>query len=102
MRIDDQQGDAGSVVRVAWNVLEADEQAPTPRRTEDPVQATVRGVVDAPVHVGEVVEVRTASGRSVRGRVIEVDPRYPASFGTPIHALTRIGPDLKSRCWSTS
>lgn len=74
-------------VELEWEELAPDERAsgcPPDTRTV-PYLARVRGMAAAPT-VGDDTEVRTPTGRLIRGRVRELDPGYEHSFGHPLPA----------------
>jgi hypothetical protein len=76
---------AGRWARVHRLVLPPDERAPgIPADTAAaPFEAWVNGWLEHEAAVGEQAIVRTASGRLVEGRLVEIDPAYRHSFGAP-------------------
>ena len=79
-------GDCPGVwTELEWLVLRPEERAEScpPDTRLLPYRARTRGMALRPV-VGSEAEVRTASGRRVRGRVHDLDPGYEHTFGRPL------------------
>jgi hypothetical protein len=75
----------GTWTEIEWTVLEPDERgAGVPAETRaTPYLARCRGMATGP-EVGQEVEIRTATGRQLRGRVRELLPGYHHTFGSPL------------------
>ena len=88
----------GDWVQIEKTILEAGSRAPgIPEDTAKlPMLARVKGFALGSVSVGEELEIETAIGRRVCGRLVEVDPRYDHDFGGPIPELTRAGLDARA------
>ena len=88
----------GDWVQVERTILEAGSRAPgIPGDTADlPMLARVKGFALDSASVGEDLEIETAIGRRIRGRLVEVDPTYGHDFGGPIPELTRAGLDARA------
>ena len=89
----------GSWVEVHRVVLQAGERAPqVPEDTSQvPLEVRVRGFLMHPAALGDDAEVRTASGRCLRGVLREVNPAYTHGFGSPVAALSGIREELRER-----
>lgn len=63
-----------------------------------PLEMRVKGfLVDAVGRVGEVVTVRTLTGRTVTGSLVAVNPPVPHDFGAPVPELLAVGPEVRRR-----
>jgi hypothetical protein len=84
---------AGAWVEVERVVLPAGQRAPNIPDDTAAVDfvARVRGFLEADAELGADVAVRTLAGRSVLGRLRDVDPRNPADFGNPVAELLQVG-----------
>lgn len=84
---------AGEWVEVERVVLPAGQRAPNVPEDTAAVDfvARIRGFLEADGQLGADVAVRTLAGRSVRGRLRDVDPRNPADFGNPVAELLQVG-----------
>lgn len=45
--------------------------------------------------IGEEVTIKTVIGRTVKGKLVDCDPKYEHSFGKPIPQLLEIGPKVR-------
>lgn len=61
-----------------------------------PLEMWVRGFVTTDSKVGDEVEVKTLTGRLVKGKMIEVAPSYPHTFGEHVPEIMEIGKQLRS------
>lgn len=87
-----------------WVEVERTLLAPTersvnvpPETAETPLTMWVKGFARADAPLGEELEITTATGRVVRGRLSAVRPGYAHTFGRPPRELTHVGPDLRAR-----
>ena len=46
--------------------------------------------------IGQTAEVKTLSGRTIQGKLVESLPRYTHDFGEAIPELLEIGPHIRS------
>lgn len=102
---DDGLADPGSVAdprgqeiwtEVEWVVLEpVDRSAGAPEDTRaQRYVARCRGLAADPV-MGETARIRTPSGRTLQGRVVDVNPGYHHGFGRPLPEWTRMRQGLR-------
>lgn len=85
-------------VQVFKVVLEPEERAPglPPETARVPLTMKVKGfLVDQTAAIGENVTVKTATGREVTGKLIEVNPGYEIDYGRPQPELLKIGYEVK-------
>lgn len=76
---------------IEWTVLDPEhraESAPVDTRTT-PYLARARGTAVAPV-VGQAAEIRTVTGRRLRGVVTAVNAGHGHGFGAPLPAWVRM------------
>ncbi|AOT71538.1 2-amino-4-oxopentanoate thiolase subunit OrtA [Geosporobacter ferrireducens] len=88
----------GSWVEIENQVLSVDERAPqVPEDTkETPLMMWTRGfLIEESAAIGEDVSVYTLSGRSVRGKLVEINPRFEHDFGNPVLELLETGVSLR-------
>ncbi|KXG74065.1 hypothetical protein AN619_26750 [Thermotalea metallivorans] len=78
-------------------VLKPEERAPqVPEDTKKvPLESWVKGFLQQDAQIGEEVEVKTITGRMVKGRLVEVHPAYTHHFGKFVPELLQIGIQLK-------
>ncbi|NLY86821.1 MAG: 2-amino-4-ketopentanoate thiolase [Tissierellia bacterium] len=79
-------------------VLTPDERAPqVPDDTKaTPLMMWIKGfLMDDEASIGDEVSVKTLSGRIVKGKLVEINPRHVHDFGNPVHELLEIGMELK-------
>ncbi len=88
------QGDWVKITRV---ILTENERAPqVPDDTKKvPLQMWVKGFALSDGQVGDLITVKTITGRREAGRVEEISPTYDHSFGHFIPELLSIGLDLR-------
>ncbi len=84
-------------VKIHITILESSQRASNlPEDTKKvPLEAWINGFMEKEGKIGEIVEIRTLSGRTVKGTLVEINPRYTHDFGNPVPELLRIGPELK-------
>ncbi|MBN1573405.1 MAG: 2-amino-4-ketopentanoate thiolase [Deltaproteobacteria bacterium] len=87
----------GSWVEVHRIVLEPGERAPqVPEDTKKvPLEMRVKGYLNDDAGMGDEVEITTAVGRVVSGKLTAVNPPYDHGFGEPIPELISIGREVK-------
>ena len=90
--------EAGSWVEIRRTILAAGERAPqVPADTQAvDMEMRVKGWLVAAARIGEQVEIETAAGRRLQGRLAALNPAYDHGFGRPIPALSGIGVALRS------
>jgi len=89
--------EGGSWVEVHRIVLGIGERAPqVPEDTKNvPLEMKVKGYLSGDAKLNDEVEIVTAVGRVVRGRLTAVNPPYDHGFGKPILELMSIGREVK-------
>jgi hypothetical protein len=94
---------AGDRVEIHAIVLAAGTRAPqVPADTRAvPLEMRVKGEALHEAAIGDLLTVRTAAGRELRGRLESLDPAYGHGFGTPPRELTSIANELRSRLSAT-
>jgi len=88
----------GQWVKIHNIILDPSQRAPTvPEDTKNvPLEMWLNGFLNQEeAVVGEEVMIKTVIGRTVKGKLIEIDPRYDHSFGKPIAELLAIGPQVR-------
>lgn len=78
-------------------VLTPDERAPqVPDDTKKvPLEMWVKGFIQKDANVGDLVEVKTITGRLVKGNLVQVNPYYTHDYGKCIPELLQIGIQAK-------
>lgn len=84
---------AGRWVRIHRLELAPSERAPgTPKHTASvPFETWTNGWLVEEARLGETARIRTPTGRTVAGELVELDPGYSHSFGSPPAVLQRAG-----------
>src|SRR5690242_17061328 len=88
----------GEWVQIHQIVLEAKERtAKIPEDTKSwPVELWVKGFIEMDANIGDVVEIRTLTGRRARGELVEVNPGYDYGFGEEfVPEVLKIGQELR-------
>jgi len=62
-----------------------------------PLEMRVRGTLARDAVLGDEVEILTAAGRTLRGKLIDAVPRYAHDYGMPVAELVQAGLDLARR-----
>jgi 2-amino-4-ketopentanoate thiolase alpha subunit len=90
---------AGDWVEVEYVLLEpADRAANLPPETASkPLLVWIKGFACSESPMGEQVTVTTMTGRSVTGKLTDVNPGYFHTFGRPMPELVHVGADLRAR-----
>ena len=88
----------GDWVRIHRTILTPAERAPqVPEDTKKvPLEMWVKGFSQSDANIGDVIEVKTITGRIEKGTVIELEPTYKHSFGNYVPEITQIGIDLRN------
>lgn len=87
----------GDWVQVEETVLKAGERAPqVPEDTQNcDLKMWVKGVAEEGGSIGDVIEVKTVTGRKLKGVLVGVNPRYIHDYGEFQPELLRIELQLK-------
>jgi hypothetical protein len=87
----------GSWVEIHRVILTPQERAPqVPDDTKRvPLEMRVKGFLASDAKIGDEVTILTAAGRTVTGRLVEVNPAYTHGFGPPVPELTPIGREVR-------
>ena len=90
---------AGEWVEVEQVLLEpADRSTNLPEDTAaQQLRMWVKGFARADAAIGDEVVIETMTGRTVAGRLTDVNPGYDHTFGRPAPELTAVGRDLRLR-----
>jgi hypothetical protein len=89
----------GDWVQIHQIVLKAEER--TARIPEDtkrcPVELWVKGFISHDASIGDIVEIKTITGRIVKGELIAANPKYNYGFGEEfVPEVLKIGLQLRS------
>lgn len=78
-------------------VLTSQQRAPqVPDDTKEvPLEMWVKGFIQADANIGDMVEVKTITGRKVEGKLLEVNPYYTHDYGKCVPELLQIGLQAK-------
>lgn len=87
----------GTWVQIHQVVLKPEERAPqVPDDTKQvPLELRVKGFLQEDAVLGDQVRITTLTGRTMEGRLVEVNPEYGHDFGKPQPALLTIGMELR-------
>lgn len=87
----------GTWVQIHQVVLKPEERAPqVPDDTKQvPLELRVKGFLQEDAALGDHVRITTLIGRTMEGRLVEVNPKYGHDFGEPQPALLTIGMELR-------
>jgi hypothetical protein len=89
----------GQYVKIYKTILQPSQRAATvPEDTKKvPLEMWLNGfLVDDTATIGDEIEIKTVTGRSVKGKLVDCDPKYEHSFGKPIPELLEIGPKIRN------
>lgn len=91
-------GKQGDWVMVRKVVLTAAERAPqVPADTKAvPLELRVKGFLVQEAKLGEMAVIRTVTGREIAGSLLEINPQYTHTFGSPLPELLTIGAELRA------
>ncbi len=87
----------GDWVKIYSVVLTPDQRAPqVPEDTKKvPLETWVKGYILDDANLGDIVKVKTYTGRTEEGKLVEIKPSYDHSFGNFIPELLEIGNQLR-------
>jgi hypothetical protein len=87
----------GDWVQIHQIVLKPSERAPqVPEDTKAvPLELWVKGFALDNAEIGQEVEVETATGRKVKGKLLEINPSYKHDFGKFVPELIKVDTQLK-------
>jgi hypothetical protein len=87
----------GDWVQIHQIVLKPEERAPqVPEDTKKvPLELWVKGYAQHDAKLGEQIEIETTTGRSVKGELVAINPRYIHSFGDFVPELLKIERQVK-------
>ena len=87
----------GDWVNIYNVVLKPEQRAPqVPEDTKKvPLETWVKGFIEEDAEIGEMVTIKTMTGRTVIGKLVEVNPSYTHSFGNTVPEVFKIGLQLK-------
>ncbi len=88
----------GDWVKIHNIVFTPEQRAPqVPEDTKKVALETwVKGFVETDAEIGDLVKVKTYTGRDVEGTLVEIKPTFNHSFGDNIPELLEIGLQLRS------
>ncbi|KAB3527653.1 2-amino-4-oxopentanoate thiolase subunit OrtA [Alkaliphilus serpentinus] len=91
----------GTWVRIHDIVLTSAERSPNiPEDTKEvPLEMWTKGFLQGDAVVGDVVKVRTITGRDVKGKLVEANPHYDHDYGRFVPEILEIGLQLKELLW---
>lgn len=91
----------GTYVEIEQVVLEiCDRSQAIPEETKKtPLMSWLKGYLQEDANIGEVVEVRTTTGRLEKGVMTMEKPGYTHDFGEFVEELMFIGPQAKEILW---
>ena len=89
---------AGTWVEIYQVLLTKGERAPhVPEDTHHlPLEMRVRGWLVQAAQLNETAEIKTSTGRLMRGTLVDINPAYTHGFGPPIPELTPIGSEVRA------
>ena len=89
---------AGTWVEIYQVILDANERAlQVPDDTRKvPLEMRARGWLVAQASMNEEVEIKTPTGRHLKGTLVEINPVYSHGFGSPIPELTPVGGEVRA------
>lgn len=87
----------GSWVQIEQVVLKPEERAPqVPEDTKAvPLMLWVKGTLLEDASLGETVEIETAIGRRLTGKLVAENPPYTHGFGRPVQELLSVGKEFR-------
>jgi len=91
----------GTWVRIHDIILTPEERATNlPDDTKKvPLEMWTKGFLLEEASIGDMVEIKTITGRTVRGTLVEVNPYYTHDFGKFVPEILEIGLQLKEALW---
>lgn len=87
----------GDWVQIHQIVMKPEERAPqVPDDTKKvPLELWVKGFAKHEAKIGEIVEIETVTGRTVKGELVDINPKYIHTFGEFVPELLKIDAQLK-------
>ncbi len=87
----------GDWVQIHQIVLKPEERAEhLPEDTKKvPLELWVKGFAQNDAKIGEEMEIKTVTGRTVVGELFAINPRYIHDFGNYVPELTKVDIQLK-------
>lgn len=87
----------GDWVQIHQIVLKPEERAEhLPEDTKKvPLELWVKGFAQYEAKIGEQIEIKTVTGRIVKGELFAINPRYIHDFGNYVPELTKVDMQLK-------
>ena len=91
------QATTGQWVEIGWTALSTGARAENiPDSTKEvPLLARVKGFALEPGEIGEVISVKTRTGRILQGELLVINPGYTHSFGEIPPQLIDVGAKLR-------
>ena len=88
----------GDWVQIHNVILKSGERSPdVPEDTQRvPLEAWVNGWAQNEAEIGQEVQIKTLSGRTVVGTLFEINPGYTHSFGPKVPEIASIGQELRA------
>ena len=93
------QGRQGDWVQIHSVLLPPGERAPAvpPETQAVPLEMRVKGFLDHDAAIGDQVTITTTAGRTLKGKLVAINPPYAHSFGPIPPELVHVGPELRER-----
>lgn len=87
----------GDWVQIHKIVLDVGQRAPqAPEDTQKvPLELWVKGYALQSVSVGDVIEIKTLTGRKISGNLVAINPEYSHDFGTFVPELHKVGEQVR-------
>ena len=94
----------GDWVQISQVILEPGQRAPqVPHDTSlVPLTQLVKGFLLHDASLGDTVTIETIIGRNMTGKMVEVNPGYKHSFGSPRKEFMKIGSKLREILYGAS
>jgi len=91
----------GTWVRIHDIVLTPEERSPNiPEDTKKvPIEMWTKGFLQSDASIGDKITIKTITGRTVNGKLIEANPYYDHDYGKFIPEILEIGLQLKELLW---
>ncbi|ANQ53837.1 2-amino-4-oxopentanoate thiolase subunit OrtA [Thermosipho sp. 1070] len=88
----------GDWVQIQQILLKPEERtAPLPEDTQKvPLMMRIKGfLINETAEIGQEVEIKTLTGRLVKGELVAINPKYEHDFGEPVPELITVGLELR-------
>ncbi|WP_455543394.1 2-amino-4-oxopentanoate thiolase subunit OrtA [Intestinibacter sp.] len=78
-------------------ILTSEQRAPqVPDDTKKvPLEMWVKGFIQSDANIGDEVEIKTITGRNIKGKLVQVNPYYTHDYGKCVPELLQIGLQAK-------